>query len=364
MSGKILFVCEHYVRNDSGGARLMDLDRFALEQLGYLVHYLLLGSDKLSVFEKLLYKCLLLKSDVPLKEYLSLLFIIKNSQKEDIIFVNYSRSYLVAFIGCCFGRKVVVRSHNDEFSYFYSKLRSYSLSVINIPRIFSCLIDILSVKIAAVILRFSANGIIFLSNAERDSFSKAQNFRYVIFPFFAVPSQDFVASCNGEEPSNTRLRKVVFLGSGKFFANSLSLQDFCDEVDMEKANMELHVIGSGYSELFMSQYCMRKVVFHGFVKDLSSSLKNYDLALAPISIGAGIKVKIIDYLLAGLPVLAHKHSKIAFEDFDCVLDYGSTSDFNGKVSSFCIPSKEDVFNEVELLCNSRLKSLRQFLAVI
>ena len=62
---------------------------------------------------------------------------------------------------------------------------------------------------------------------------------------------------------------------------------------------EFHIHGSVCGMLEGS--ASRGVVFHGFTSDLSVAYRNATFAIAPLTIGSGLKIKILEYLSFGLP---------------------------------------------------------------
>ncbi len=47
-----------------------------------------------------------------------------------------------------------------------------------------------------------------------------------------------------------------------------------------------------------------RVRVHGFVEDLSEFLRQAYLAIVPLHVGGGMRVKILDYMASGVPIVA------------------------------------------------------------
>lgn len=63
-----------------------------------------------------------------------------------------------------------------------------------------------------------------------------------------------------------------------------------------------HVVGPGSSK-HLGQYSAKNIQIHDFVEDLSSFLMDMDIACLPVTIGWGCKIKMIEALASGLPVI-------------------------------------------------------------
>lgn len=73
----------------------------------------------------------------------------------------------------------------------------------------------------------------------------------------------------------------------------------------------------------LQKYASDKVVLLGFVEDISTVLSHAKCLVAPLLLGAGVKIKIIEGLSAGIPVITNKigiegiPAKKDFEYFEC-----------------------------------------------
>ena len=123
------------------------------------------------------------------------------------------------------------------------------------------------------------------------------NGRTYIYPF-----QSSLAA-----PQNKRLESgklnLMFLGAMNRFENKDAVNWFADNVlsseSLRDMKITLHVVGANY------EGCKQfdKVKYHGYVNDLSSFSETMDAGVAPIRIGAGVKIKTIDMLALNLPLL-------------------------------------------------------------
>ena len=100
---------------------------------------------------------------------------------------------------------------------------------------------------------------------------------------------------------NIKKFRVVFLGSLLRIENKRGFDWFYEHVFPSCSDkIDVTCIGM-LSEQDMSTY--PNINFCGFVEDLSLKLKDFDLSIAPLIDGAGIKIKVVDMLGAEIPVL-------------------------------------------------------------
>jgi glycosyltransferase involved in cell wall biosynthesis len=99
--------------------------------------------------------------------------------------------------------------------------------------------------------------------------------------------------------------RLVFLGNMGHAPNDDAVRFFADEVLPGGRDIiaSFEVIGPNVSDALRRGYADR-VVFRGFVADLATALSDYDVMVAPIRFGGGTKLKIIEAMANGLPLVA------------------------------------------------------------
>jgi glycosyltransferase involved in cell wall biosynthesis len=100
--------------------------------------------------------------------------------------------------------------------------------------------------------------------------------------------------------------RVVFLGNVDSKPNIDAIRFFNDEVLpalLEKSpEAVFDVIGPGASTTVDPRFGSR-VRFRGFVEDLGAALSEYDVLVAPLRFGGGTKLKVLDAMAHGIPVV-------------------------------------------------------------
>jgi polysaccharide biosynthesis protein PslH len=106
---------------------------------------------------------------------------------------------------------------------------------------------------------------------------------------------------------------IVFTGTLSWSENNIGLKWFIkncwDNIHKQLPNTKLYIVGqqgdSSWKEL-CSKY--KNIELLGYVKDLADIYKKSAVAISPIFINVGIKIKVLTYLSYGLPVISIKES--------------------------------------------------------
>jgi glycosyltransferase involved in cell wall biosynthesis len=99
--------------------------------------------------------------------------------------------------------------------------------------------------------------------------------------------------------------RAVFLGNMSGGPNVDAIKFFADQVLPRAKHLvgSFDVIGSKVSTELMHEYGDR-VHFRGFVEDLGAALCEYDVMVVPIRFGSGTKLKVLDGMANGVPLVA------------------------------------------------------------
>jgi glycosyltransferase involved in cell wall biosynthesis len=120
-----------------------------------------------------------------------------------------------------------------------------------------------------------------------------------------VPGMGDVPPPSRRFNSSTPLR-MVFLGNVDSKPNSDAIGYFVDEVLplvlAKSPDATLDVIGPGAPIPVDARFASH-VRFRGFMADLGAALGQYDILVAPLRFGGGTKLKVLDAMAQGIPIL-------------------------------------------------------------
>ena len=158
-------------------------------------------------------------------------------------------------------------------------------------------------QLAEDYLARSSNLLVTLTDEDRAAFNAINPSLYcaVLPPGYAGTKQR-ARTLNGTVP-----RRAIVVGSFSWIAKQMNLERLLEAASniFARHQIELHVVGV-ITEPLLSRLRSRfpRVVFRGFVDDLSEEFRNARIALVPEEIGGGFKLKILDYIFSRMPVAA------------------------------------------------------------
>jgi glycosyltransferase involved in cell wall biosynthesis len=99
--------------------------------------------------------------------------------------------------------------------------------------------------------------------------------------------------------------RILFFGNMGHSPNEDAVRFLVDQVlpGAGASVAGVDVIGPNASD-DLRNYCAGRVNFLGFVDDLAAAIGSYDVLVAPIRYGGGTKLKMIDAMAHGLPIVA------------------------------------------------------------
>lgn len=125
---------------------------------------------------------------------------------------------------------------------------------------------------------------------------------------------------------NTHSKKantVLFVGNGAYPPNRQAVNFIYDQLAPTMPNVTFHIVGR-LSETIAAK---KNVIGHGMIDDLSPLVDEAILGIAPLQDGSGLKIKVLTYLSAGLPVVG---TPLAYHGFakDRALTAASLKNFS------------------------------------
>jgi glycosyltransferase involved in cell wall biosynthesis len=161
------------------------------------------------------------------------------------------------------------------------------------------IVEKLAVKLSDFILCVSTN----------DKLAFINNYNIYINKIKIIPNgtdfQNICISARNKKKYGLNESKVIiiFHGSYEYPPNFEAIELIKNKISMEvkkyTTNAEFVIAGAKVP----ISYKHPSVKFLGFVEDLYSLLKSSDIAIVPIINGGGTKLKILDYLGSGLPIV-------------------------------------------------------------
>ncbi len=141
----------------------------------------------------------------------------------------------------------------------------------------------------------------------------------------AAPSCRTVILPNGVEPSvavePVRSKRLAFIGNLHYGPNAEAARWLLDEIVPEirriHSDVAVDLVGLCPDALRQEFEACPGTRCHGYVNELSSILRLCEVVVAPLRSGAGTKLKVLDGLASGLPVVS---TSVGVEGIDGIVD--------------------------------------------
>jgi len=117
---------------------------------------------------------------------------------------------------------------------------------------------------------------------------------------YVIPSGVDIKETTYSGPSLNKLR-VLFLGNNYYEPNSIAIKSIKKRI-YPFTEAKFLIGGNAPSNLTKLQE--KDFEFLGYLKNLNEFFKKGTVAIAPINVGSGIRLKILNYMAAGLPVIS------------------------------------------------------------
>ncbi|NJE62095.1 glycosyltransferase family 4 protein [Thermococcus sp. 21S7] len=145
-----------------------------------------------------------------------------------------------------------------------------------------------------------ADSIISISPTDKKRFVEKYNIRpekIMVYPPIGFNYQPVTRAYNKVST------KVIFHGSYKYLPNKEAMEIIRGYLSkrIPYKNVRFLVFGSGSPKIHEETF--RSV---GFIEDIYKFLSSCDIAIVPLKRGAGVKLKMLDYMTVGLPIVTTK----------------------------------------------------------
>jgi len=95
-------------------------------------------------------------------------------------------------------------------------------------------------------------------------------------------------------------KSVVFIGTFSYYPNLDALRSICKIAEATEENIQFKIIGSNPPEMDYPS----NVKIMGYVDDVKREILDSDICIAPIRYGSGTRLKILEYMAMGKPVIS------------------------------------------------------------
>lgn len=107
---------------------------------------------------------------------------------------------------------------------------------------------------------------------------------------------------------NLKAKNLLFLGNHFYEPNRRALDYLLKRIIpilfKNEPKISLKIVGNYPLNRYQEHFKNKRIDFLGFVPDLNSVFKKTTIALAPIKFGSGIRIKILNYMAAGIPTIS------------------------------------------------------------
>ncbi|MGD1871589.1 MAG: glycosyltransferase [Mastigocoleus sp.] len=192
--------------------------------------------------------------------------------------------------------KVIISIHDIISQSFLRKAESQSLLGIEVARLFAYEKKIYNL----------ADELWVLSNKDRDiltSLFSVPAHRIIVTP---PPLSDFVYKIN-RKPDKIEPLSILFWGAMDRPENEQAVIEFVDQcfhkLVQKNPKYKLYIVGSKPSQKVLSLQS-QDIIVTGFIKDPTPFFEKAAIGVVPLLTGAGLKLKTLEMLQAGLPVIS------------------------------------------------------------
>ena len=167
-----------------------------------------------------------------------------------------------------------------------------------------------------IIIGKSESWVLKMNNAVIFTFSDKD--RDLVFKYYGLQSEvtHFYLDVNNENAMPCVISKtLVFFGKWKRKDNYEGLYWFFNTVYplIKEFGYKYVIIGAGLDHNFATHFVDKNIEYMGFVDNPYNIISNSLAMISPLFSGAGVKVKVVESLACGTPVIG---TKIAFEGID------------------------------------------------
>lgn len=122
-----------------------------------------------------------------------------------------------------------------------------------------------------------------------------------------VPAGADLPAALPSAPADNGAIRLLHVAAMDWLPNQSGLRWLIENVipRLDDAGLDYHldIVGKNMPEEF-SRYATERITVHGFVEDLAPITSKAHIAMVPLQVGGGMRVKILDYWAMGIPVVS------------------------------------------------------------
>jgi glycosyltransferase involved in cell wall biosynthesis len=112
--------------------------------------------------------------------------------------------------------------------------------------------------------------------------------------------REYVTFPNERQRNGTEIGRILFVGLMAFAPNVEAARLICEIIAPRTLGCNFIIAGKNPPKI----HCSENVSFPGYVDDIKSVMADADICLAPLLSGSGTRIKILEYMAMGKPVIA------------------------------------------------------------
>lgn len=244
----------------------------------------------------------LLQGKIPYFEYVKTATLSKEEieqiQKADLIQVEELESYFAVkkYLGI-FNKPISLDAHNIEFKKFLAGTETEGFFIKWLGRILSTKVKQIEIQSAKKI-----DYILTCSEDEKKYFSQY------------VPATNICCIPNGVKNTNinhspTDTKNILFMGLLSYGPNADGIRYYLDNIHhfliSKYPDLIVTIIGRNPPDWINERAAHDKtIVIKGFVESVEAELTNATVCICPIRFGSGTRLKVLEYMAAGKPVVS------------------------------------------------------------
>ncbi|MDD2982884.1 MAG: glycosyltransferase family 4 protein [Crocinitomicaceae bacterium] len=227
---------------------------------------------------------------------------VKNS---DFDFILLESAFLLPYVDAIrsqFSGKIIVRTHNVEYK-IWERMSEFTGNLLKKKYLQKLSKDLKNYEIKNL---KKVDGLVCISDLDKRTFQS----HGIHIPMVTIPVS---MKRNETLKFDGKSNDIFFLGAMNWQPNSEAVDALLNEIfpkiRIKFPNTNLHLAGS-YMPSKLLQLKQDGVVVHGRVENVAEFMAQHGILVVPLQSGSGIRIKILEAMAVGTPVIA---TKVGFE---------------------------------------------------